>query len=212
MKKVSILVSGGIESSVLLYELASNFSVVPIYIKNGYIWEDTELGYVKKLISDLDLDLKTFNIPVEDIYPSHWSLTGREVPGENTEDSAVQLPGRNILLLSKTALFCSLNNIQKVYLGTLNAPFSDATSSFFSSFSNSLSQGLDHNIEINTPYRGNKKSKIIKKGVKQNVPLDKTFSCINPTNDKHCGSCNKCSERRKAFKNADINDPTYYID
>ncbi len=210
MEEVSILVSGGIESSVLLYELSSKFSVSPIYIKSGYIWEDTEVKYVKKLTSDLNLDLKTFNIPVEDIYSDHWSLTGEEVPGENTEDSAVELPGRNILLLSKTALFCSLNNIQKVYLGTLDAPFSDAKSSFFSSLSRSLSQGLDHSIEINTPYRGNKKSKIIEKGFQQNVPLDKTFSCIQPTNGEHCGSCNKCSERKKAFKNANIKDPTCY--
>lgn len=210
MKKVCVLVSGGIESSVLLYELSSKFSLYPIYIKSGFVWEDVEIKYAKKLISNLDEELKVLEVPVEDIYPDHWSLRGDGIPDENTEDAAVELPGRNVLLLSKASLFCSINDIQKIYLGTLDSPFPDATSSFFSSFSRSLSQGLNHKIDINTPYMGKEKKEIIEKGIKKEIPLKLTFSCIDPVQNSHCGSCNKCAERKEGFKNAGFKDPTEY--
>jgi 7-cyano-7-deazaguanine synthase len=42
------------------------------------------------------------------------------------------------------------------------------------------------------------------------LPLEQTFSCIRPERDLHCGRCNKCAERRHAFAEADMADPTRY--
>ena len=41
-------------------------------------------------------------------------------------------------------------------------------------------------------------------------PLELTFSCMAPVNDGHCGACNKCEERRIAFRDANMVDPTDY--
>ena len=49
----------------------------------------------------------------------------------------------------------------------------------------------------------------IKYATEQGVPLGKSRSCIK-TNTEHCGVCNSCTERRKAFKKANIEDPTIY--
>ena len=43
-------------------------------------------------------------------------------------------------------------------------------------------------------------------------PLELTFSCIAPVGDLHCGRCNKCFERRAAFRLIDMVDPTRYAE
>jgi 7-cyano-7-deazaguanine synthase len=42
------------------------------------------------------------------------------------------------------------------------------------------------------------------------LPLEHSFSCIEPMAGLHCGRCNKCGERKAAFRMADMNDPTCY--
>jgi 7-cyano-7-deazaguanine synthase len=37
-----------------------------------------------------------------------------------------------------------------------------------------------------------------------------TFSCLAPQGRRHCGRCNKCAERKRAFRQAGIPDPTKY--
>jgi 7-cyano-7-deazaguanine synthase len=52
------------------------------------------------------------------------------------------------------------------------------------------------------------KTDIIRRG--RHLPLGLTFSCIAPVSRRHCGRCNKCAERRRAFVAAGIADPTDY--
>jgi 7-cyano-7-deazaguanine synthase len=42
------------------------------------------------------------------------------------------------------------------------------------------------------------------------LPLALTFSCIAPVGGLHCGQCNKCAERRRAFRSVNVDDPTHY--
>ena len=41
-------------------------------------------------------------------------------------------------------------------------------------------------------------------------PLELTLSCLAPRDMQHCGRCNKCAERRKAFAGAGLPDKTVY--
>ena len=43
------------------------------------------------------------------------------------------------------------------------------------------------------------------------LPLELTFSCIIPNDGLHCGRCNKCAERRRAFASASMEDGTKYV-
>ena len=54
------------------------------------------------------------------------------------------------------------------------------------------------------------KSDVIRLGVELGVPLELTLSCMNPRNGLHCGQCSKCRERRDAFNDAGVADPTAY--
>jgi 7-cyano-7-deazaguanine synthase len=51
---------------------------------------------------------------------------------------------------------------------------------------------------------------VIRHGVELGVRLDLTLSCMQPKEGLHCGKCSKCRERRDAFHEAGVADPTTY--
>jgi 7-cyano-7-deazaguanine synthase len=71
-----------------------------------------------------------------------------------------------------------------------------------------IRQGLNAPIAINTPFRALHKTDVIARY--RHLPWGLTFSCIRPVGLRHCGRCNKCAERRKAFADAGVEDPTRY--
>jgi 7-cyano-7-deazaguanine synthase len=89
-------------------------------------------------------------------------------------------------------------------------PFPDATPAFFDTMSRALGLGLAAPIAIEAPFLTLHKSEVIRKGIALGVPLDLTLSCMQPVDGLHCGRCSKCRERRDAFREAGIDDPTKY--
>jgi 7-cyano-7-deazaguanine synthase len=123
----------------------------------------------------------------------------------------VYLTGRNIVLLSKAGIYCAQQKLTRLVIGPLAGnPFPDATPEFFTAMARALTLGLDHHVEIAAPFAGMHKSEVILLGVELGVPLALTLSCMNPQQGKHCGRCSKCRERRDAFTEAGVNDPTEY--
>ena len=213
-RRACVLISGGLDSGVLLAHLAEQGrELIPLYVRAGLAWERVELIWLRRFLDRLNHyglePLAQLSLPVEDTYQSHWSTTGKAVPGAHTEDSAVYLPGRNLLLLSKAAVYCSLNRIGVIALGLLKGnPFPDATTDFLRGFERLAGHALSHPLEIVTPFRNLSKAEVIDLG--KNLPLELTFSCIRPVGEKHCGGCNKCAERRRSFVDAGVQDRTDY--
>src|SRR5262249_13645885 len=121
---LAVLVSGGLDSAVLLGEsLGRHAAVHPLYVRFGLVWETIELEHLRRFLKGLDgSSLKPLVIldqPVTELYGGHWSVTGLEVPGADAPDEAVYLPGRNVLLLSKAMLWCHLNHVPAVALAPL---------------------------------------------------------------------------------------------
>ena len=101
--------------------------------------------------------------------------------------------------------------MSRVLIGPLAGnPFPDATPSFFAAMARALSLGLAHPIAIEAPFAALHKSDVIRKGVELGVPLELTLSCMQPKDGLHCGRCSKCRERRDAFRDAGVADPTPY--
>ena len=132
-------------------------------------------------------------------------------PTFDTPDEDVYLAGRNIILLSKAAIYCSRHGLGRIALGPLAGnPFPDATPQFFETMARALSLGLAHTIVVDAPFASMEKSDVIRLGVELGVPLELTLSCMNPQDGRHCGRCSKCRERRDAFAEAGVTDPTLY--
>lgn len=211
---VAVLISGGIDSAILLAELLQTHAAVhPLYIRCGMRWEQVEQSFLHRFLEALQCSalkpLQTLEMPVADLYGRHWSFEGAEVPDYDSADEAVYLPGRNVLLLAKALLWCHLHGVSQVAMAPLAAnPFPDATPAFFSEFSAAVNRAVEGSVRVSIPYAQMHKSEVMRRGL--NLPLALTFSCINPSSEMHCGRCNKCAERRRAFMEAGLTDPTGY--
>jgi 7-cyano-7-deazaguanine synthase len=211
---LAVLVSGGLDSAILVAEaLGKGIRVYPLYVRCGFYWENVELTYLKRYLTALPgplmQPLHVLELPAADVYDAHWSLTGRDVPGSDSPDEAVYLPGRNILLLSKAILWCHLHLVGAVALAPLDSnPFADATPEFFHAYESVVNQAIKGKVRILRPYAEMSKQEVMRRG--QGLPLELTFSCIRPVNGHHCGRCNKCAERRQAFRDAGMVDATVY--
>lgn len=211
---VAVLASGGIDSALLLTELTKEYAeVYPLYIQNGLRWEKAELAWLKRFLEKVAnpaiQPLTLLDLPIQDLQRAHWSVTGKGIPDAASEDAAVYIPGRNIFLLAKAGVWCNLKDIPTLAIGILRGnPFPDATPSFFETLEAVFSEGLRFALTIITPFAHLSKKEIVLKG--KDLPLELTFSCFDPRGEKHCGVCNKCDERKRAFRKADLSDPTPY--
>lgn len=212
---IGVLLSGGLDSSILLGSLlAQGFEVQPFYVRSGLAWEAEELESVRAYLVAVGPvrlgELVVLDLPLDDLYGSHWSRTGQNVPGATSPDEAVYLPGRNALLIIKAALWCQLNGIRQLALGVLGtSPFADAKPEFFAALETALNCNQDGPIRLLRPFAHMGKQEVMKLG--RDLPLEHTFSCIAPREGLHCGQCNKCVERQSAFSQMRAKDPTRYI-
>lgn len=212
--KTGLLLSGGIDSAVLLSQLlARGWQVVPFYVRTGCIWQREELLATERFLTRVAqpnlLELVVLDMPLGDLYGEHWSISGFDVPDDRSPDEAVFLPGRNPLLLIKPALWCRRHSIGHLTLATLsNNPFPDATPDFFSHFEEMLREAIGGQLQIARPFEHLTKVRVLDMG--RGLPLELTFSCLSPADGLHCGQCNKCAERRRAFTETGIDDLTRY--
>lgn len=213
MEKVAVLASGGLDSAVLLADIALDAEVYPIYIRAGLAWEDEERRAIENFIRALDnpnvQPLVDLSISMQPFYGDHWGMTGIDVPKPGDTDDAVFIPGRNIILVGLASVWCSTHDIGKIAIGSLGGnPFPDATPAFFENFGAALSEGLGHQVTVVAPYRGRKKIDLIREN--QHLPLELTLTCMTPIREIHCGACQKCEERQDAFIDAGVEDKTEY--
>ena len=212
----AVLVSGGIDSAVLTAELCdSHTAVFPLFIRGGLLWEHAELEHLQRFLDRVarpELQpLQLLDQPVRDVYGDHWSVTGLDVPDAQSPDGAVFLPGRNLFLVAKAAVWCVLHQVEILALGSLHSnPFPDSTPEFDRRLEQLVRQALSSPFCIVRPFAKMSKSDVVHRGA--NLPLEWTFSCIRPVGGMHCGTCNKCAERRSGFAQARVSDPTLYAD
>src|SRR3990172_9329274 len=169
--RTAVLLSGGLDSAVLVAEEAMRGEVHPIYVSVGLAWEAAERQVIAGLLRSGALGttlrpLAALAVEMTDVYPTgHWAVDGRP-PGYHTPDQAVYLPGRNIVLLSKAGVYCAAAGIGRLVLGTLDHnPFPDATPAFRSAMSTALSIGLQHVLQIDAPYANIGKAEVVRRGI-----------------------------------------------
>jgi 7-cyano-7-deazaguanine synthase len=217
----AVLFSGGLDSAVLLAQAAAGARgpVAALYVSVGFAWEREERAMAARLLATppfAAVEWVELSFDMRDVFPAtHWAVRGTP-PGFDTPDEDVYLDGRNLILLSKAAVYMARRVTGSeaavtLMLGPLEGnPFPDATPEFFAAMTRALSLGLGTAIAVDTPLSSMRKAEVIRRGRTLGVPLELTLSCMNPQDGRHCGRCSKCRERIHAFAEAGVPDPTVY--
>ena len=224
-KYTAVLFSAGLDSAVLLADAlarrGADETVQALYVAVGFAWEAEERGMAARLLGAAPFAGRTtpavmLSFDMRDVFPdTHWAVRGTP-PAFDTPDEDVFLDGRNVILTSKAAVFITRHarprhTSARLLIGTLAGnPFPDATPQFLDAQGRALSYGLDLPMAVEAPFAALHKSDVIRRGVELGVPLELTLSCMQPHDGSHCGKCSKCRERRDAFREAGVRDPTLY--
>ena len=213
--RVAALVSG-MDSCIMTGLLAREYAeVTPLFVRAGLRWEDAELAALARFFSALDSPavqpIVELTLDVGGLYGSHWSVGGSEVPDAQQPDEAWYLPGRNLLLLGAAALYGGVNETPNLAIGLLASnPFPDATPEFLRSLERTAGLAMDTSFRVLTPLGDMHKADVVRAGA--GMPVAEALSCASPVDGRHCGVCGKCGERRRGFIDADVQDPTDYVE
>jgi 7-cyano-7-deazaguanine synthase len=198
-----LLASGGMDSTVLAYKLASeNRKVLLLFLDYGQHCMNTEYETLKKVVPErYKNDIRILRIG--DIYKESNSRMIKEANlwEDNVTAEDLYLPYRNILFLSLASAYAQSLGIKNVYSAFINSNHAkeiDCSIEFFNRLESLLFEF--GSICIHTPFRDLSKTEVARLGVALNVPIESTFSCqVNSKNP--CGACPNCVDRIIAINN-----------
>lgn len=196
MYKVTVLLSGGIDSSVLLALLKDQgVECYPLFIDYGQATAKRELKAATEISIKMGHKLEKISIP--DISKITINQLTRPEISQNPF-----YPNRNLLLLTLGSIHAYENKHQGVAIGVIKAigtiPFPDIQPAFFDKFINLIAESLNYELAILTPFIAMSKEEVAVFGKKLNVPLELTYSCL-ANNDSPCGDCESCLSRKEVL-------------
>jgi 7-cyano-7-deazaguanine synthase len=226
-QKAIVVMSGGLDSTVLLYDVLSNDSIIDPSKQVHAVSFDYGQRHKKELkYARLTCDLLNIAHTIVDI-TSITSLLkasvltdhSREVPEGNYAASnmaATVVPNRNAIMSNIAAGLAVSEGANILALGIHAGDhfvYPDCRPDFVNRLQELLITANEGFIRpdfvIYTPFLYRTKADIVSEGRELNVPFKNTWSCYNGT-AIHCGRCGTCVERAEAFALAGVADPTEY--
>lgn len=237
-KRAVVLFSGGLDSTACLYWALDIYEEVSIV---SFLYGSKEDKVIKRVsdtfAAKLDIENKVIELGFFKtiIHQSRSSLSSMEenVPvfgtlselddNTKTQESAklVWVPARNLLFVSIAAAIAdSFDQPTDIIIGVNveeGATFPDNTSEFIERMNASLEYGCTNTVQLKAPFVNNTKEEIVKFLSQINADIAFSSSCYNIqgwTKDNkpiHCGTCESCMRRKRAFLKAGIEDPTVYL-
>jgi 7-cyano-7-deazaguanine synthase len=211
--KCVIVLSGGPDSATVAYwAKAQGYQIYPITFKYGQI-AVKETQAAQQIAEKLGTNTKIIDLSaLKDIFSGATSLVNREIPLTSEFSSPIIVPFRNAIFLSAAVAYAVTVGAKEIFYGAQGSdePFyPDCRREFYEAFEKAARLGTCEEITIKAPFSGGKKSVLIYEGTKLGVPFELTWSCYLD-GVKHCGICESCINRKKAFTEIGIADPTKY--
>lgn len=216
MTKDSVIVlSGGLDSTTMLYDYASRIALA-ITFDYGSNHNAREIECARKNCEYLGIEHIVIPLDFMGKYFQSSLLSGADaIPtGNYSEDNmkSTVVPFRNGIMLSIACGMAESRGLKYVMIanhGGDHAIYPDCRPAFVQSMSEAMQAGTYAHIEISAPYTEISKTEIARIAAKKGVDLAMTYSCYKG-GKRHCGKCATCIERRTAIKEAGIPDPTIY--
>jgi 7-cyano-7-deazaguanine synthase len=217
-KSALIVLSGGMDSSVLAFKLAAEgYSLKAISFNYGQKHRLKEISCAAKQAANLGIEHRIVDLTsITKLFGSS-ALTDADsaIPdGHYTADSmkVTVVPNRNMIMLSIAAAWAiSLKYHFLAYAAHAgdHSIYPDCRPEFTEAIDAALQLADWHKVALLSPFVSLSKADICKIGQTLGINYSETWSCYRG-GDKHCGSCGTCVERKEAFEIAGVVDPTQY--
>ena len=210
-----VVLSGGPDSTTVAYWAKSQrYDVHAITCRYGQI-ATKEVEYATRIAEKLQVPIKVVDLSsLKDIFTGVTALCDESIPMTASFSQPIIVPFRNAIFLSIAVSYAVGVGATKVLYGAQGSDepyYPDCRREFYRSFQATARLGTERDIVIEAPFINIPKSETIKLGLKLGVPFELTWSCyLNES--KHCGKCESCMNRKRAFKEAGVPDPTQYLE
>ncbi len=211
--KCVIVLSGGPDSAVVAYwAKKEGYDLYPITFNYGQI-AVKETHCAEKIAEKLGAKTKIVDLSaLKEVFGDVTSLCNSNIPMTTEFSQPIIVPFRNAIFLSVAVSYAVSVDADKIFYGAHGSdePFyPDCRREFYEAFEKAAQLGTGEHISIKAPFSGKRKSEVIKIGTQLGVPYEFTWSCYRDA-PKHCGKCESCVNRKKAFQEAGIIDSTKY--
>ena len=217
MKYSIIVLSGGLDSTTMLYEYRERIAMA-VSFHYGSNHNDRELTFAK--LHCERLGIPHLIIPLDFIgrYFNSSLLAGADaIPEGHYNDDNMRstvVPFRNGIMLAVAAGLAENNGLQYVMIANHagdHTIYPDCRPEFIAAMDAAISSGTYNNARILAPYTNISKADIARRGKLLKIDYAETWSCYKG-GEVHCGKCGTCIERREALRLAGIDDTTVYED
>lgn len=221
MKKAVVIASGGVDSSTLLYKtVRENYETHALTFIYGQK-HSREIESARIICESLNVNHKVIDLSVLKEILLGSALTDSnvdipEVPADASHYETLKttiVPNRNSIFLSIAIGYAVSIGANYVFFGAHYSDrgvYPDCRREFVQSFENAERLANDNpELVITAPFVDMNKSQIVKLGAELGVPYKVTWSCYKG-DEIHCGVCSSCRERKRAFQEAGVVDPTEY--
>jgi 7-cyano-7-deazaguanine synthase len=211
--KCIVVLSGGPDSTVVAYwTKKQGFDVNCLTFKYGQIAEK-ETKQATLLAEKLGAPIKVIDMnSLKEIFVGVTSLCDRNIALTSQFTQPIVVPFRNAIFLSVAVSYAAGIDAARIFYGAHGSDaknYPDCRPDFYKALEETAWLGTEKHIQILAPFSGISKAELIKVGANLGVPFELTWSCYLD-GAKHCGKCESCVNRRNAFKEAGVADPTQY--
>ncbi|MEM3634255.1 MAG: 7-cyano-7-deazaguanine synthase QueC, partial [Candidatus Bathyarchaeia archaeon] len=172
-----------------------------------------EIECAQKIAEKLEIPIKVIDLSaLKEIFTGVTSLCDETIPMTSNFSQPIIVPFRNAIFLSVSVAYAISIGANRIFYGAQGSDeqfYPDCRKKFYKAFERTARLGTNKEIFVEAPFNDISKSDIIKLGTELGVPFNLTWSCYL-NGQKHCGTCESCINRKKAFNEAGLPDPTEY--
>ena len=217
MEKIVVVLSGGMDSAVLLYHLLDAGHTVKTLSVNYGQRHVRELESAAALSARVGVEHRVADLRSINPLLGNNSLSSdqTEIPEGHYEEESMKLtvvPNRNMIMLSVAVGWSLALKFDAVAYGAHSgdhAIYPDCREEFAEALDRAVSLCDWHGMRLIRPFVKMNKGQIAKRGAELAVPFELTWTCYKGE-EVHCGKCGACQERREAFAVHQMNDPVVF--